>query len=308
MINEKFKVKFPFAHNYFSKLLEAKSKSEREFPQSIVLESADCFNSYYFALELARNLNCQEDKSQDCDCTNCKWIKSYTHPSVNNVSQIHFKPEDDSTTTQISVKQIREIEKALTLSSDYHRFFIFFSCGKNGETNSNEYGYNDIDYLIEPINSKILNTTSANALLKSVEEPPNNTTFVFLAKSKEDIISTIVSRSQVFKLPETPKALDYSDITQYLSDYFELDYIKAINLSENILNYINDNNSNIEQFLNKLIAYLKDILKQNANNIILCEKINRDISYISEAIKHSRANMQDKIILEALFLKIVRGY
>ena len=308
MIHELFKIKFPFAYNYFSKLLEVKTKNEREFPQSIVLESADCFNSYYFALELARNLNCMGDKSQNCDCTNCKWIKSYTHPAVNNVSQIHFKPENDTTTTQISVKQIREIEKVLTLSSDYHRFFIFFSCGKNGEIQNNEYGFDEIDFSIEPVNSKIFNTTSANALLKSVEEPPKNTTFVFLAKSREDILPTIVSRSQVFKLPQIPKTVDYSDIIPYLSNYFELDYLKAVNLSEKVLDYINDNNSNIEQFLNELIAYLKDVLKQNANNLALCEKINLDIGFISQAIKHSRSNMQDKIILEALFLKIVRGY
>ena len=304
MINQIFQIKFPFAYNYFSGLLEAKSENEREFPQSIILEGTDYFGSYYFALELARILNCKGDKTTNCECTNCKWIKSYTHPAINNVSQIHFKPDDDTTTTQISIKQIREIEKALTLSSDYHRFFIFFSSQKS-EVQDNQYGYNDIDFSIKPVNSKILNTTSANAILKSVEEPPKNTTFVFLAKSKEDILSTIVSRSQVFKLSAIPKELDYSDIVPYLSNYFELDYIKAIELSEVFLNYCKE--FDIELVLNKLIAYLKDVLKENINNNALYTKINRDISFIQEAIKHTRANMQDKIILEALFLKIVRG-
>ncbi len=307
MINEIFKIKFPFVYNYFSEILKAKASGEREFPQSIILESMDCFDSYYFALELARVLNCMGDKTPNCNCTNCKWIKSYTHPAINNVSQIHFKPDGDDTKIKISVTQAREIEKVLTLSSDYHRFFIFFS-SKKDEIQSNKYGFDDIDFSIEPVNMKILNKESANALLKSIEEPPKNTTFVFLVKSREDILPTIVSRSQVFKLSVIPEILNYQDIMPYLSNYFELDYLSAIELSENILNHISTNNFDSELVLNKIIAYLTDILKANINNIALSEKINRDIGFISEAIKHTRANMQDKIILEALFLKIVRGY
>ena len=306
MIFEKFKTKFPFAYNYFSELLEYKEKNMRDFPQSIVFEGADYKSSYYFALELARILNCEGDKTVNCNCTNCKWIKSYSHPAVNNVSQLHFKPDDDTALTQISIKQVREIEKALSLSSDYHRFFIFFSSQKI-ELQENVYGYSPMDFSIEPLKIQTFNPASINAMLKSVEEPPKNTTFIFIAKSKEDILSTIVSRSQVFKLSSIPSALDYSDIIPYLADYFELDYIKAIDLSDNILNYIKTSNSDIELVLNKILVYLKDILRQNISNSELYTKINRDIRFIQEAIKHTRAKMQDKIILEALFLKIARG-
>ncbi|MBQ8476350.1 hypothetical protein IJ531_04735, partial [bacterium] len=302
-----FKTKFPFAYNYFSTLLELKLKNERKFPQSIILEGADTKSSYYFALELARNLNCEGDKSPECTCTNCKWIKSYTHPAINQVSQIHFKGEGDETKTQISVKQAREIERALALSSDYHRFFILFS-STSADIEDNIFGYDTINHTIEPLTTQQFSAATANALLKSVEEPPENTTFVFLAKSREDILSTIVSRSQVFKLSGKIDSINYQDITPYFAHYFEMDYLGAINLADNLLNYIKENNLNIEPVLNKIIAYLSDILKQNLENTFLVEKINRDISFISESIKHSRASMSDKIILEALFLKIVRGY
>ncbi|MBR2068873.1 MAG: hypothetical protein IJ877_03840 [Candidatus Gastranaerophilales bacterium] len=305
MINELFKTKFPFAYNYFSVLME--TENIKKFPQSIIFEGADTKSSYYFALELARNLNCQKEKTKNCDCTDCKWIKSYTHPAVNNVSQIHFKPDGDETKTQISVKQAREIEKSLTLSSDYHRFFIFFSSSVC-EIANNEYGYSAIDFSIEPLDIQVFNLSVANALLKSVEEPPENTTFVFLAKSKEDILSTIVSRSQVFKLSCGVNVLDYSDISVYLNEYFSLDYVKALNLADTFLNHIKTNNLNIENILNKLIAYLSDILKQNSSNGQIADKINRDIKFIANAIRHTYANMQDKIVLEALFLRIARGY
>lgn len=306
MINEKFKLKNSFIYDYFSTLLDLKQENKRDFPQSIIIEGSDTKNSYYFALELARNLNCKSSKSQECTCTDCKWVKSYTHPAINNVSQIHFKPDNDETKTQISTKQAHEIEKSLALSSDYHRFFIFFS-SQNSELYNGDYGYGPLNYTIEPLNNKVFGASCANAMLKSIEEPPKNTTFVFLARSREDILSTIVSRSQVFKFSGDLNLLNYSSILPYISDYFNLDYIKAINLSENILKYIDDKNIDLEDALNELIAYLKDTIMQNIHNSALYNKINRDILFISEAIKHSRAKIQDKIVLEALFLKIVRG-
>lgn len=305
MINKLFKIKFPFAYEYFSKLLE--NDNIYRFPQSIILEGSDTFNSFYFALELSRILNCKKDKNNICTCPDCKWIKTYSHPAVSLVSQIHSKPDGDETKTQISTKQIREIEKSLTLSSDYHRFFIFFSSQKD-EIKDNEFGYSKIDFSIEPLNIQVFNTSSANALLKSVEEPPENTTFIFLAKSREDILSTIVSRSQVFKLSGKINTLKYDDILTYMNGYFNLDYINALNLADNLLNHKAENDISLELILNKMIAYLSDILKQNIDNSSIYNKINKDISFISESIKHLRSSMSDKIVLEALMLKITRGY
>ena len=305
MINKLFKTKFPFAYEYFSKLLE--NDNIYRFPQSIILEGSDTFSSFYFALELSRILNCKKDKNDICDCPDCKWIKTYTHPSVLLVSQIHSKPDGDETKTQISTKQIREIEKSLTLSSDYHRFFIFFSSQKD-EIKNNEFGYSEIDFSIEPLNIQVFNISSANALLKSVEEPPEGTTFIFLAKSREDILSTIVSRSQVFKLSGKIDTLKYDDILPYMNGHFNLDYINALNLADDLLSYKTENDISLELILNKMIAYLNDILKQNLDNLSIYNKINKDISFISESIKHSRSNMSDKIVLEALMLRITRGY
>ena len=158
MLDKFFENKFPFVFSYFSTLLEFVEKKERKFPQSLIFEGTDTKTQYLFALELARILNCLNDKSSSCDCINCKWIKTHSHPAVNNVSQIHFKGEGDEAKTVISVKQAREIEKSLTLSSDYHRFFIFFSSGEK-EYLENELrcfeklGYDlNINFSIEPLN------------------------------------------------------------------------------------------------------------------------------------------------------------
>ncbi len=314
MLNNLFKQKFPFSANYFSNLLEFVFENKRTFPQSIIFEGADTISQYLFSLELARILNCTGDKSQNCDCINCRWIRSFSHPAVNNVSQIHFKGDDDETKTVISSKQAREIEKSLLLSCDYHRFFIFFSssdyCYDENELNDfRTLNYQtNINYSIQPLNFDTFHPTTPNALLKSIEEPPNKVTFIFLTKSKENILSTIVSRSQVFKLSGDPQKLDYSDIKNLFGNYFNLDYKTGLNLSDEIQKYIKENQMPLCAFLDKFLEYLKDILKQNLQNENIYQKITNDINLINLALKQSRAKLSDKIVLDTLFLSIVRGY
>ena len=309
MLNQFFKNKFKFTYDYFSTLLDFVSKNERKFPQAIIFEGADTKAQYLFALELARILNCIGNKSSSCECINCKWIKSHSHPAINNVSQIHFKGEDDETKTVISVKQAREIEKNLTLSSDFHRFFIFFSSSEKtyeeGElVDFEKLNYNsNINFSIQPLTYKTF-----NALLKSIEEPPEKTTFIFLTKSREDILPTIVSRCLVFKLSGFRENLNYNDILNLISIYPNIDYKTALDIASNIQTFSKENGIEIELILNKTLEYLKDLLKQNLNNTQLIQKIKNDINFTNTAIKQLKANVSEKNVLETLLLKIARGY
>lgn len=313
MLNNIFKNKFPFAYNYFSTLLEFVEKKERKFPQAIIFEGADTKMQYLFAIELARILNCQKDKQDDCDCINCKWIKTHSHPAINNVSQIHFKGEDDESKTIISAKQAKEIEKSLMLSSDYHRFFIFFSSReKEYEQNELEYfeklNYSaDINFSIEPLNYNTFHPTTPNALLKSIEEPPENTTFVFLTKSREDILPTIVSRCLVFKLSGLKENLKFDEIIPLIQNYPNIDYANAFDISLNFQNYMKETNKPLDNLLNEFLEYLVSLMKQNIDNNAFYQKINNDISITNEMIKYSKANINDKIVLDTLFLRISRG-
>lgn len=311
MLNNLFHNKFPFVYRYFDKLLNLVFENKREFPQALILEGADTKTQYLFALELARILNCEGDKSETCDCINCKWIKSHSHPAINNISEIHFKGDGDESKTVISAKQAREVEKSLMLSSDYHRFFIFFSSGEKEYDPFELLDFQNLNYStninfdIKPLNYHTFHQTTPNALLKSIEEPPKRTTFVFLTKSREEILPTIVSRCQTFKLSGLKEKLNYNDILPFLSSYGNLDYKSAFETSENIQKYLKDNNQNIELVLNKILEYLKDLMKQNQQ---IATKVNQDIKIINSAIKYSRANMSDKIVLDTMFLRLARGF
>lgn len=311
MIANNLKTDFPFVSNYFEQLFKVNIK---KFPQSIVFEGLDAYAQCFFALELARILNCLEGGEENCQCLNCRWIRENKHPAINFVSQIHFKPQGDDSKTVISAAQAKEIEKSLRETSDYHRFFIFFDAKqappdlehKNSHKNYSPEGYNicpDEDWYLDHINQKTFNPSTPNVLLKCVEEPPERTTFVFLTKNRADLINTIVSRSQCFKLPTSVKRQDFGFILPYFEKYPSMPLSCALNSSEELQNYIKENEMPIDLLLDTILSYLSFELK-NADSAGYVLKLKQDIKALSEAKRHHSAQMSDKVVLDTLFLKM----
>ena len=61
--------KYPFLTNYFTQAL---TQTDRALPQSLLFYGNDLDAQYKLATEIARMLNCQNDRSDDCECLNCR--------------------------------------------------------------------------------------------------------------------------------------------------------------------------------------------------------------------------------------------
>jgi DNA polymerase III subunit delta' len=68
-----------------------------------------------------------------------------------------------------------------------------------------------------------LNTPSANKLLKVLEEPPEKTLFLLIAENSDQIISTILSRTQLIKIPK----IEESEMLRSLKDTYTVEGNKA---------------------------------------------------------------------------------
>ena len=307
MINPFFKEISPFCYNYFSTLLSAVENNTRRFPQAIIFEGIDTKLQFLFTLELACELNSIHHDKAVCE----KWIKNHSHPTVNYISQIHNKPDDDDTKSVISTKQAKVIESSIKTTSDYHRFFIFFSSQQyNYTADELKYfeilGYNsDINYSIEPLEYTTFHERALNILLKSVEEPPEKTTFVFLTNSKENILPTITSRCQVFKIGNYVKNTANPEIQKLFNFYPEINYTNAYELSDVLLNYAKNNEVNILTILNEFTLYLKSLI---AFNISQYQKLTSDIKIINQASKMIKGNVNPKNSVETMFFRLARGY
>ena len=145
--------KYPFLTEYFTKAL---SSTNRPLPQSILFYGNDLDSQYTLAKEIARLLNCQKSKTDDCDCLNCKWIREESHPAIMTIYRVDNKPEDDDSKTVISIKQSALIKETLMSASEFHRVFIF--CDRDDEGN------------ISGLNQTNFQAETANSLLKIIEE------------------------------------------------------------------------------------------------------------------------------------------
>ncbi|MCR5261934.1 MAG: hypothetical protein K6C94_08875 [Candidatus Gastranaerophilales bacterium] len=291
---ENFDEKYSSVTKLFKAMVE---KNDNKVPNSLIFYGPDVFAQYNFAMLLARGANCTGDKTQNCDCQNCRWIKANEHPEVMTVSKINSKSEHDTTKTVISINQMNMIKDKLVISSDYHRFFIFCDAEERPFTKDEEAKYKNFAFLEQNfpkaekenwvplgLTKKSFTDLAANSLLKSIEEPPENVTFIFLSENAANIISTVVSRSQVFYIPGNSKQVfEYDFLTEILKNYPKIDVKMAVSLSDFLLKYSEENNKSMSEIIFSIQTYLKELLKQNSGNILLKKKILSDIENLQKA-------------------------
>lgn len=276
--------KYPFLTNYFENSI---NNQNLRLSHSLLLYGNDLESQYILAKEIARLLNCTGDKSDNCQCLNCQWIREETHPAVLTISRKDNKPSDDNSTTVISVKQSEMIRNSLLTTSEFHRVFIF--CDKDDDGN------------IKGLNRFNLQDAAANSLLKVIEEPSEKVTFIFLTQDKNDLISTIISRSQCFFVPtKIRQEYNYELIEGVMNNYWEIKRADAFNVSEQ-LSKLSDE-ATPQKVLEQLQNYILTILKQNPKDTFFID----DMKSIEQAKKEIALGMKKDVVFDELCLKIIR--
>lgn len=292
MFDLELKAKYPFLTEYFEECIKNPAQNTSH---SILFYGQDIQAQYDLATEIARLLNCHEFKNEDCRCVNCNWVKNKQHPAVLTISKIDNKPSDDESKTVISVKQSQMVKNSLVNTSDYHRVFIFCDAEMQGE-NWVPKGLNKINFQEE----------TANSLLKIIEEPPENTTFFFLTRDKNDLIETIISRSQSFFVPSFNKENEnFSHIEDIFADYPELERKTCLDLAQNLSNLAKEQGN--EQVLNEIQNYLLSTMKANLGNKPLQIKILSDIKSVELAKQQIENHIPTQLAFENMLLEFTKN-
>ena len=274
--------KYPFLTNFFET-----SIANSKLAHSILLYGNDLDSQYLMAQEIGRLLNCTGDKSDNCDCLNCRWVREKTHPAVLTVSRKDSKPDGDEAKTVISVKQAEMIRNSIVTSSDYHRVFIF--CDRDDDDN------------IRGLNKFNFQDAAANSLLKSIEEPNPNITFIFLAQDKSDLISTIVSRCQCFFVPtKIREEYNFESVSSVFQNYWDIPRSDAFDLSQKFVDM--SSTIAIPTILEQMQNYILTILKTNSNSARFID----DIKAIEKAKTEFNIGMKPDIIFDELCLKLIK--
>lgn len=186
-------------------------------PHAILLYGNPGIGKTDFAEAFAASLLCESplaDGRACGSCLSCGWFGQYAHPDYRRVrpqvldggdaGDDDSDTDDDKKTTKSTKAPSKEIriEQIRALAD-----FMNISTHRNGKR----------VVLLYP--AEALNTISANALLKTLEEPPPDTVFLMVSNSLDRLLPTILSRCRKFALPipSTPEALAWLD-QQQVSD------------------------------------------------------------------------------------------
>lgn len=282
--------KYPFLTNFFETAIGVGAdSSQKRLSHSILLYGNDLDSQYTLALEIARLLNCTGDRSDNCQCLNCKWIREGKHPGVQTITRFH-QDSKSKAKQSIPVEVVRSIVKSLVISNDYHKVFIF--CDKDSDEDGAK---------IQGLNRFNFGEESANTLLKSTEEPFENVTFIFLARDREDLISTIVSRSQCFYVPTKERAdFSYDKVEKVIANYWEIPRAEAFDFFERLMAAADENGA--EVVLEQMQNYMLGVLKSNPGQRFLVD----DIRSVELSKKELPLKMKPDTIFDELALKLIR--
>lgn len=268
--NNEISQKYPKLLKYFESGIQDDNKN---ISHCLLFWGPDIKSQCELALEVARLLNCSKDGAESCDCLNCRWIKEQTHPAVKIYTRLDFKDgtdDEDSTKGKknINISQAKSIINELAVTSDYHRVYIF--CDRDDDGN------------LLPLNQVNFPEATSNALLKTFEEPPKNTTFIFLTNDKTDIISTVVSRAQSFFVPsKLEDNCTYNLVESVISNYWQIERGKVLDFENNILKLMSENEP--MEIFTQIQNYMLATMKANSENKQLFYRLMRDIKFVEDA-------------------------
>ncbi len=190
------------------------------------------------AVAFAQFLSC-ENKSENDSCGTCSSCLKYQkliHPDLHFVFPVI---KTKSTSKPVSDNFIKEWREFIS-NSNYHGFDNWL---KKMGTENQQAGIfvQESEEIIKKLNLKSyeseykvmiiwmpekMNISAANKLLKMIEEPPQKTVFILVTEDPEKIIKTILSRTQLIKIPKISEQIMFEKIAE--TYHFEDEKIKEI--------------------------------------------------------------------------------
>ena len=169
----------PWHRDFAAATLRQRSR----WPQAMLIAGRRGLGKRALALHFARALLC-EDPRADGDacgvCPSCVYAAAGAHPDLRVIEPLLSDEEGNVTVVDaITVDRIRELTAFSQLSTHRHRAKVA---------------------VIAP--AEAMNAAAANALLKTLEEPPADTYLMLVSHQSARLPATIVSRCQRLPVPE----------------------------------------------------------------------------------------------------------
>lgn len=137
---------------------------------------------------------------------------SKVHPELGNALILGGQSGEESSVTSIKVDDVRESLKSLSLQ---------------------RWNKNQTRYVLIP-QAENLTNQAFNALLKSLEEPPEGTIFVLFSPARKRLLKTVLSRCIIVNLghQQQPTESEEALLNSFFKAFFEKDYDSLYSLTK----------------------------------------------------------------------------
>ena len=269
------------------------------------------------AVAYAQYLNCENRQPTDScgECASCRKYNKLIHPDLHLSYPFFAKHKEDTAATYA------EAWRKAFLSNPYMGIG-YWRDQLDAENKQANINIAEAHHIIKKLSLKAFEAkykvlimwlpeyldTQGNALLKLIEEPPENTLFLLVAENPDKILNTIISRTQLVKI----NRLDNASVSRYLVGMHgvsehqanEIAFISNGNLQQAINLLGEDNNG----YFNLMVRWLRYcVMDAGADIIKACEdelsKLGRENqkSFLLYAINM----MRQAVLLKAGMLQMI---
>lgn len=166
---------YPWLQSAWNRL--ASAQAQGRFPHALLLSGQPGVGKDDFSRHLAQSLLCESSDKPCSQCNACQLYLAGTHPDSSHLTFEPLKSDSEKLSKTIKIEQVRALVEKLTLS----RFGDGFKVA-----------------IINPADA--MTHAAANSLLKTLEEPSDNTVMVLVSSQPARLPATIRSRCQWLKL------------------------------------------------------------------------------------------------------------
>ena len=220
---------------------------------------------------LAKAVNCESDNRPCNECESCQAIQNGTHPDIIEIDAASNNGVDD----------VRDLIEKVKFAPTMGKYKI---------------------YIIDEVH--MMSTSGFNALLKTLEEPPEYVIFILATTDPQKVLPTIISRCQRFDFGK----INQEEIIKRIKDVLDQEHIESDEESIQLISSLADGGMrDALSILDQCIAFSPDKLDSDVINEIygittVDEKINL-LRYVKEKDTINLLKLYRKYITQGIDIK-----
>lgn len=187
---------FPWHEEAWRSLSALRSR----MPHAILLHGASGTGKTLFVERFAQSLLCETPLADGHACGQCQacgWFMQYSHPDYRRIRPEALDEDANAESSDGESGEDKKESKSARAPSKEIKIDQVRALSDFVNVSTHRQGMRVI--LLYP--AEALNGASANALLKTLEEPPPNTIFLLVSDSIDRLLPTILSRCRKIALP-----------------------------------------------------------------------------------------------------------